>query len=41
MSNDVECLIIGAGVVGLAIARRMAMAGKSVLVLEANDGIGM
>ena len=41
MSNDVECLIIGAGVVGLAIARRMAMAGKSVLVLEANEGIGM
>ena len=41
MSNDVECLIIGAGVVGLAIARRMAMTGKSVLVLEANEGIGM
>ena len=41
MSNDIECLVIGAGVVGLAIARRMALAGKSTLVLEANEGIGM
>jgi L-2-hydroxyglutarate oxidase LhgO len=37
---DVECLVVGAGVVGLAIARRLAMAGREVVVLEAQDGIG-
>lgn len=41
MSNDVECLVVGAGVVGLAIARAMAMAGKSTLIIEANEAIGM
>lgn len=32
---DVECAVIGAGVVGLAIARELALAGRSVLLLEA------
>lgn len=41
MSNDVECIVVGAGVVGLAIARAMALAGKSTLVLETNEAIGM
>ena len=38
--DKVECVIIGAGVVGLAIARRMAQAGREVIVLEATEGIG-
>jgi L-2-hydroxyglutarate oxidase LhgO len=37
----VDCVVIGAGVVGLAIARAMAMAGREVLILEAVDSIGM
>ena len=37
---DVDCLVIGAGVVGLAIARRLAADGREVVVLEAADHIG-
>jgi L-2-hydroxyglutarate oxidase LhgO len=37
---SVDCVVIGAGVVGLAIARSMAMAGREVLILEAADAIG-
>ena len=40
MAERVDCVVVGAGVVGLAIARRLAMAGRDVLVLEATDGIG-
>ncbi|MET0289064.1 MAG: NAD(P)/FAD-dependent oxidoreductase [Pseudoxanthomonas sp.] len=36
----VDCVVIGAGVVGLAIARTLAMAGREVLVLEAESTIG-
>src|ERR1700759_3759762 len=36
----VDCVVIGAGVVGLAIARRLAQAGREVVVLEAADAIG-
>ena len=32
--------VIGAGVVGLAVARRLALAGREVVVLEAADAIG-
>jgi L-2-hydroxyglutarate oxidase LhgO len=38
--DRVECVIIGAGVVGLAIARQLAIAGREVIVLEAAEGIG-
>ena len=38
--DKVECVIIGAGVIGLAIARRLAQAGREVIVLEAAEGIG-
>jgi L-2-hydroxyglutarate oxidase LhgO len=38
--DRVECVVIGAGVVGLAIARRLAEAGREVIVLEAADAIG-
>ncbi len=37
---EVDCLVIGAGVVGLAIARRFALAGREVLVLEKESAIG-
>ena len=35
-----EILVIGAGVVGLAIARELAIRGHSVVVCEATGGIG-
>jgi L-2-hydroxyglutarate oxidase LhgO len=38
--DKVECVVIGAGVIGLAIARRLAKAGREVIVLEAAEGIG-
>ena len=38
--DKVECVVIGAGVVGLAVARRLAQSGREVIVLEAAEGIG-
>jgi L-2-hydroxyglutarate oxidase LhgO len=38
--DKVGCVVIGAGVVGLAIARRLALAGLEVVVLEAAEAIG-
>jgi L-2-hydroxyglutarate oxidase LhgO len=40
MSPDVETVVVGAGVVGLAIARALALAGQEVLVLEQHGIIG-
>jgi L-2-hydroxyglutarate oxidase LhgO len=40
MMEHVECVVIGAGVVGLAVARELAMAGREVIVLEAAESIG-
>ena len=40
MSTDVETIVIGAGVVGLAIARALALKGQDVLVVEQHDLIG-
>jgi L-2-hydroxyglutarate oxidase LhgO len=34
MSNDIETIVIGAGVIGLAVGRALAEAGQEVLVLE-------
>ena len=39
-SESVDCVVVGAGVVGIAIARALAMAGREVLVVEAAEGIG-
>jgi L-2-hydroxyglutarate oxidase LhgO len=38
--EDVEAVVIGAGVIGLAIARKLALAGKEVFVLECAETIG-
>lgn len=38
--SDIDCLVIGAGVVGLAVARELALAGREVVITEAADGIG-
>lgn len=38
--DRVDCVVVGAGVVGLAIARSLAMAGREVIVIEALDAIG-
>ena len=37
---DIDCIIVGAGVVGLAIGRALAVKGKSVIVLEKNERFG-
>ncbi len=36
----VDCVVVGAGVVGLAVARRLARTGREVVILEAADAIG-
>jgi L-2-hydroxyglutarate oxidase LhgO len=38
--ETVDCVVIGAGVVGLAVARALALAGREVIILEAAEGIG-
>jgi L-2-hydroxyglutarate oxidase LhgO len=35
-----DAVVIGAGVVGLAVARALAVAGREVVILEAEDAIG-
>ena len=38
--EKLDAVVIGAGVVGLAVARALAMAGREVVILEAEDAIG-
>ncbi|TIP50065.1 MAG: FAD-dependent oxidoreductase, partial [Mesorhizobium sp.] len=38
--EQVDCIVAGAGVIGLAIARALAAKGLDALVLEAADAIG-
>ena len=38
--EQVDSVVVGAGVVGLAVARALALAGREVLVLEAAEAIG-
>lgn len=40
MSEEVECVVVGAGAVGLAVARALALSGREVLVLESEATIG-
>jgi L-2-hydroxyglutarate oxidase LhgO len=38
--ENVDCVVVGAGVVGLAVARALAQSGREVLLLEAESAIG-
>jgi L-2-hydroxyglutarate oxidase LhgO len=38
--NRVDALVIGAGVMGLAVARELALAGHEVVVIDSAEGIG-
>ena len=40
MSEHIQTVVIGAGVVGLAITRKLAMSGREVVLLETEDAIG-
>jgi L-2-hydroxyglutarate oxidase LhgO len=37
---EVDCVVVGAGVIGLACARRVAQSGREVLILESESDIG-
>lgn len=39
--DKVDCVVIGAGVVGLAVARALAIGGREVFVVEKHAAIGM
>jgi L-2-hydroxyglutarate oxidase LhgO len=38
--EEVDCVVAGAGVVGLAVARALALSGREVIILEKAEGIG-
>ncbi len=38
--EELDAVVVGAGVVGLAVARALAIAGHEVVILEAEDAIG-
>ena len=40
MAERVEAVVLGAGVVGLAVARALALSGREVLILDAAEAIG-
>jgi len=40
VTESIDCAVIGAGVVGLAVARALALAGREVIVLESEGIIG-
>lgn len=40
MAEQVDTVVIGAGVIGIACGRALALAGREVLLLERNAGIG-
>ncbi|MCW8925422.1 MAG: FAD-binding oxidoreductase, partial [Xanthomonadales bacterium] len=40
-TETADTIVIGAGVVGLAVARELTLTGREVLVLEANPSFGM
>jgi len=41
VAERLDCVVVGAGVVSLAIARSLALAGRNVVVLETESQIGM
>lgn len=40
MAEEVECVVVGAGVIGLAVARHLALAGREVVIVEAAQAFG-
>ncbi|MDE0852983.1 MAG: NAD(P)/FAD-dependent oxidoreductase [Nevskia sp.] len=40
MTDRIDCVVIGAGVVGLALARQLALAGRETLLLERHHAFG-
>jgi len=40
MTEKVDCVVVGAGVIGLAVARALALKGHEVLILESEDTFG-
>lgn len=40
MIDRVDSIVVGAGVIGLAVARQLALQGHEVVILEAGDAIG-
>lgn len=38
--ESLECMVVGAGVVGIAIARELALSGREVIVVEKEDAFG-
>lgn len=40
MTDEIDCVVIGAGVIGLAVARALALCGREVVLLEATREIG-
>jgi L-2-hydroxyglutarate oxidase LhgO len=38
--NSVDCVVVGAGVMGLSIARELALAGRETVIVERHAGIG-
>ena len=40
MAERVDAIVIGAGVIGLGVARSLAQSGREVIVLEKNDAFG-
>ncbi len=38
--EEVDCVVVGAGVIGLAVARALALAGREVIILDQAEGIG-
>jgi L-2-hydroxyglutarate oxidase LhgO len=38
--DSVECVVVGAGVIGLAVARALARGGREVILIERSDTIG-
>ena len=41
MKEQLDCIVIGAGVVGLAIARRLATSGMQVVLMEGEEQTGI
>jgi len=39
--NDVDCMVVGAGVIGLAVGRELALRGRQVIILEQEQRIGL